>query len=140
VRLGVTITTPDEAQAHLWEPHAASVAARWGVLMQAKAAGLETAVMFGPLLPGISDAPDALRKLMALAAEARVDRIWTDALNPRPLVWPAVQALLRRVRPDLLPLYRRVLFDEPFRERYVAELREKVRQAAAEAGLAGRLG
>jgi DNA repair photolyase len=140
VRLGVTITTPDENQAHMWEPHAASVAARWGVLGRAKEAGLETAVMFGPLLPGISDSPDALRKLMAMAAEARVDHIWTSALNPHSLAWLAVQDLLRRVRPDLEPLYRRVLFDEPFRERYVDELDQTVRQAAAETGPEGRLG
>jgi DNA repair photolyase len=140
VRLGVTVTTPDEDQARLWEPGAASVAARWGVLKRAKEAGLETAVMFGPLLPGISDSPDALRKLMATVAEARVDHVWTSALNPHELAWLAVQDLLRRVRPDLVPLYRNVQFDEPFRERYVADLDLTVRHAAAEAGLEGRLG
>ena len=139
VRVGVTITTPDEPQARLWEPRASSVAARVRVLREAKAAGLQTTVMFGPLLPAISDTPEALDKLFALAAGADVDHIWTDALNPRPRVWPSVQGLLRRHRRDLLEPYRRVLFNAACRERYQAELQEKVRRAAAGAGLLDRL-
>ena len=139
VRLGVTITTPDENEARLWEPRASSVAGRVRVLKEAKAAGLATTVMFGPILPGISDTPEALGKLFALAAEAGVDRIWTDALNARPLVWPAIQQFLRHERPKLLPLYRRVLFDESFRTEYTSTLSDRIRAAAAEAGLAALL-
>jgi DNA repair photolyase len=139
VLLGVTITTPDESQARLWEPRASPVAARLGILREAKAAGLATVVMFGPLLPGISDTPEALRELFSLASAADVDRIWTDALNPRPRVWPSIQEFLRSQRSDLLPLYSRVLFDRTYRERYLAELGERVRAAAEEAGLGDRL-
>ncbi|MCD6364239.1 MAG: radical SAM protein [Planctomycetes bacterium] len=139
VRLGVTITTGDEALARLWEPAASSVAARLGVLRQAKAAGLKTTVMFGPLLPGLSDTIEALGRLFAMAAGAEVDKIWTDALNPRPRVWPAVQEFLRTHRPDLLDFYRRVLFDSAFRERYMDELDVRIAQAAAEAGVSQRM-
>jgi len=139
VLLGVTITTSDESQARRWEPRASPVAARLGILREAKAAGLETVVMFGPLLPGISDTPEALRGLFSLASAADVDRIWTDALNPRPRVWPSIQEFLRSQRSELLPLYHRVLFDRAYRERYRAELDERVRAAADEAGLADRL-
>jgi DNA repair photolyase len=139
VSLGVTITTPDEAQAKLWEPSASPVAARVRILREAKAAGLKTVVMFGPLLPAISDTPEALAELFALAAEAGVDRIWTDAMNPRPRVWPSVQGWLRRHRPDLQEHYRRLLFDPACRARYVSELDERIRQAAQDAGLAERL-
>jgi DNA repair photolyase len=139
VRLGVTITTPDESQARLWEPRASSLSARIRVLREAKAAGLETAVMFGPLLPGISDTPSALGELFSIAAAADVDQIWTDALNPRPLVWPSIQAFLRQHRSDLLPLYSRVLFDRTHRERYLVELESRTRDAATGAGVADRL-
>jgi DNA repair photolyase len=134
-KIGVTMTTPDEAQAQLWEPEASSVAARLNVLKQAKRAGLRTTVMFGPLLPGISDTPPVLARLFALAAEAKVDRIWTDALNPRPRVWPAVQDLLRRHYPHLLDDYRRILFDPAARANYLDDLHERVHRAAAAAGL-----
>lgn len=140
VRVGVTITTPDEPMASLWEPGASPVSARLKVLRAAKAAGLETAVMFGPLLPEISDTPDILARLFTFAAEAAVDRIWTDALNPRPRVWPSVQHLLRRHWPQLHDTYRRILFDPTHRKRYTRVLNQRIRQAAAAAGVADRLG
>ena len=140
VRVAVTITTPDEDLAKLWEPKASAVSSRLHVLKEAKAAGLDTAVMFGPLLPEISDTPEALAKLFALAAEADVDRIWTDALNPRPRVWPSVQKLLRRRWPKLYEHYRSLLFDRTFRTRYLDKLDKRVRRAAAQAGLTSRLG
>jgi DNA repair photolyase len=140
VSIGVTITTPDETLARLWEPGASTVAARLQILREARRAGLRTAVMFGPLLPALSDTPEALRGLFALAAEAEVDRIWTDALNPRPRVWPSVQELLGRRWPGLVPLYRRLLFDAEDRARYQRELGARVRAAATAAGMAGRLG
>jgi DNA repair photolyase len=139
VCLGVTITVPEESFARLWEPGASSVSDRLEILVQAKAAGLKTAVMFGPLLPRISDTPQALERLFALVARAEVDRIWTDALNPRPRVWASIQAFLRRHRSDLLDHYRRVLFDAPFRKEYLRQLDEEVRRAAAAAGVAARL-
>lgn len=139
VRVGVTITTPDESWARIWEPEASSVADRVEVLRLAKKAGLQTAVMFGPLLPEISDTEEALSRLFALAAEAGVDRIWTDGLNARPLVWPSVQQVLRQHRPDLLEAYRRILFDAAGRTAYRRQLRQRIRRAAAAAGMADRL-
>jgi DNA repair photolyase len=139
VQLGVTITTPDQAHARVWEPRASPVSARLEVLRQAKSAGLRTAIMFGPLLPGISDSQDVLDELFALAAELDVDHIWTDAINPRPRVWPSVQALLRRRRPDLLDLYRDVLFKRARREQYLRALHARIARAADAAGVTGRL-
>lgn len=138
VRLGVTITSPDEWVARLWEPGASPVSARWEVLRRAKAAGLKTAVMFGPLLPGISDTDDKLAELFERAAQTEVDVIWTDALNPRPRVWPSVQGLLRERWPDLVPLYRRVLFEPDERAKYRADLGARLRKAATSAGVAKR--
>ena len=139
VSLGVTITTPYEDVAKLWEPKASTVSSRLRVLKEAKAAGLKTAVMFGPLLPEISDTPAALAKLFAMAAEAGVDRIWTDVLNPRPRVWPSVQKLLRRRWPKLYGHYQSLLFDPAFRARYLDKLDSRVRRAATQAGLTSRL-
>jgi DNA repair photolyase len=139
VRLAVTITTPDETWARIWEPRASSVQERVEILRQAKAAGLETAVMFGPLLPEISDTDEALAGLFALAADAGVDRFWTDTLNPRPRVWPSIQEVLRRHRPSLHEHYRRLLFDPSSRRAYRRQLNERIRRAARNAGLASKL-
>ena len=138
-RIGVTITTPDESAARLWEPHAASIAKRIEVLRTAKGAGLRTAVMFGPLLPGVSDDGETLDRLMAIARDLDVDVIWTDALNPRPKVWPSVQALLAKVCPALIEPYRGLLFNEAKREKYLAGLRRRIEAAAEHNKVASRL-
>jgi DNA repair photolyase len=136
VCVGVTITTSDEKWAKIWEAEASSVSDRVEVLKQAKATGLETAVMFGPLLPGISDTDEALARLFGLAAELKVDQIWTDTLNPRPRVWPSVQEVLRKHCPDLYEHYRKVLFDPTARRKYQRQLHSRIRQAAKNAGMA----
>jgi len=139
VRLGVTITTPNDRWARIWEPGASLVSDRLEVLRQAKAAGLETTVMFGPLLPGISDTDEVLAQLFSMAAELRVDRIWTDALNPRPRVWPSVQQVLRQHCSELYEHYRVLLFDPAERRRYEQGLNRRIRAAARNAGVAARL-
>ncbi len=139
VRLGVTITTPDEHWARIWEAGASSVADRVEMLKQAKAVGLKTAIMFGPLLPGISDTDEALYRLFSLAAETGVERIWTDILNPRPRVWPSVQQILRRHCSDLYEDFRRMLFDAEARRTYRRQLNQRIRKAAARAGVSGRM-
>ncbi len=139
VRLGVTITTPDERWARIWEAGASSVTDRVEILKQAKAVGLNTAVMFGPLLPGISDTDEALYRLFALAAEAGVERIWTYILNPRPRVWPSVQQVLRHHCSDLYEDFRRMLFDAEARRTYRRLLNQRIRKAAARAGVSGQM-
>jgi len=139
VTLGVTLTTADEALRRLWEPRAGSVEDRLRLLREARSAGLRTCVMFGPLLPFLSDGEAALAELFRLAADLEVDAIYTDALNPRPRVWPSVSAFLGRRFPDLITAYRRALFDPEGRRQYLADLRRRVRRAARRFGLERRL-
>jgi DNA repair photolyase len=134
VRVGVTLTTLDDRLRELWEPGAAGVQERLGVIEAARRAGLKTSIMFGPLLPMLSDGQGSLDALLQRAADAQVDAIWVDALNPRPRVWPAVADLLRREFPDLLPHYRKMLFDQQFRSEYLAGLRARIDLAAKRAG------
>ncbi len=139
VCLGVSIATPEESCARIWEPQASSVKDRIEVLRQAKAAGLETAVMFGPLLPDLSDSVASLTELFAMAADVGVDRIWTDLLNPRPRVWPSVQEVLRGHYPGLQERYRQLMFDAARRQEYRRSLDVRIRAAARKAGLVRRL-
>ncbi|HUT93635.1 MAG TPA: radical SAM protein [Thermoguttaceae bacterium] len=138
-RIGVTVTTPDEGLAKLWEPGCASVEERFRVIEEARRAGLETAIMFGPLLPFLSDDPASIDAMFERAADLEVDVIWVDALNPRPKVWPSVAQLLRERFPDLHARYRRVLFDHRGREEYLAELRDRVARSAERHAIADRL-
>jgi DNA repair photolyase len=137
--VGVTLTTLDETLAALWEPRASSVRERLTVLEQAKRAGLPTSVMFGPLLPFLSDDQASIDALFRAAADLNVDVIWVDALNPRPRVWPAVEEFLRRHDRELLPKYGRMLHHEETRQAYLADLRQRVTRAAAASALPNRL-
>jgi DNA repair photolyase len=130
VQIGVTVTTLDQRLARLWEPGAAAVDRRFGVIEAARQAGLQTSVMFGPLLPFLSDSQAAIEALLDHAAALGVDRIWVDAINPRPRVWPAVADLLRQHFPELLDPCRRILFDSSARAEYLGELRARIDDAA----------
>jgi DNA repair photolyase len=139
VQLGVTLTTLDEQLRELWEPGAAGIDERCRVIEAARQAGLQTSVMFGPLLPFLSDSPAAIEALLQRAADLGVERIWVDGLNPRPRVWPAVAELLRAKFPELVQPYRRILFDPPSRATYLAELRKRIDDAARRTRLTDRV-
>lgn len=66
-------------------------------------------------------------------------RVWVDAMNPRPRVWPSVGRLLSREFPQLHDEYGRILHHEPTRRAYVEDMRERVRTAACRAGIEDRL-
>ena len=129
-RIGVTVTTLDGHLKELWEPGCSSVEERFRVLQEARRAGLKTSIMFGPLLPYLSDSPESLDALFERAAELEVDMVWVDALNPRPRVWPSVARLLRKEFPELHERYARLLFDRTARGEYLACVRERVHRAA----------
>jgi DNA repair photolyase len=138
-RIGVTVTTLDERLRALWEPGAASVAERFRVIEVAHRGGLETAIMFGPLLPFLSDGQASVDALLQRAADLAVDVIWVDALNVRPKVWPAVAALLREKFPGLRERYGQVLFEAQVRVSYLAQLRRRVLDAAQRFSLQDRI-
>jgi len=138
-RVGVTVTTLDEGLRELWEPRASRVVERLAVLEKAKNLGLETAVMFGPLLPFLSDDQDSLDGMFSRAAALDVDVIWVDALNRRPRVWSSVAALLDREYAELKQSYSRLLFSDEERKVYLSGLRRRVRRAAKQYGLEDRL-
>jgi DNA repair photolyase len=138
-RVGVTVTTPDEDLAAVWEPGAATVAQRFRILAEARKAGLETGIMLGPLLPFLSDTEQSLDVLFELAAGCEVNVIWVDTLNPRPKVWESVRTTLRSGFPDLEQRYRRMLFAPVVRKAYVKALREWIRRAARKHGVLDRL-
>lgn len=138
-QVGITLTSLDERLRRLWEPGASSIPDRLGVVEAAARAGVETGVMFGPLLPMLSDNQTSIDALLEWAADMRVGHIWVDAINPRARVWPAVADLLRREFPELLETYRRILFDRPVRDRYLKELRTRIDRTAQRLHLGDRI-
>ena len=138
VRLGVTVTTTDVAVAHLFEPGASPPLERLRVLSGARNLGLRTFVFLGPLLPGISDRGEGLRRLMTTVADVMPDALFVDRLNRRAGMWPAVTRAVCALDPALLSEYRKVLFSADQRE-YESALRERVGEAASACGLLERI-
>jgi DNA repair photolyase len=137
--IGTTVTTLDERLSALWEPGGSTVPQRLEVLAEARRSGLTTSIMFGPLLPFLSDDQASIAGLLERAAELGVSRVWVDALNPRPRVWPAVAQLLGQEFSELREPYRRILFEPTSRQGYLARLRARVAQAAERLGLTDRV-
>lgn len=138
-RIGVTVTTLNERLRTLWEPNSSSVEERFRIIAEAHRTGLKTAIMFGPLLPFLSDSQVSINSMFQRAAELAIDVIWIDALNPRPKVWSSVANLLHKKFPDLLNRYRRVLFDGKIRAEYLTRLRERVARGTKQFSLTGRV-
>lgn len=138
-RIGVTVTTLDERLRMLWEPGASSVQERLHVVEAAHRTGLQTSIMFGPLLPHLSDDEAGIEALFRRAADLQVDLLWVDALNLRSGVWPAVSALLRENFPHLRTRYGQLLFEVRHREAYLAALRKRVVKAAERFSLGDRV-
>jgi len=138
-RIGVTITTLDERLRMLWEPNGSSIEERFRVIEKAHRAGLKTAIMFGPLLPFLSDSQASIDLMFERAADFAIDAIWVDALNRRPKVWDSVAGLLRKKFPHLLERYSGLLFNNDIREEYLAQLRKRVARAAGRFSLTERV-
>lgn len=137
--LGVTLTTPSERLRKKVEPFSSTIRARLGALEKAKSRGLRTFAMLGPLLPFLSDTPEAIARLMEMLKEREVDFFHWDTLNARPGVWSSYREFLRRERPELVERTSSVLFDREARAAYAEELGRRVADAAESCGLGGRL-
>ena len=79
-----SIHTLDETVRARFEPGASPIDERFEVLAEAKRLGFGTGVMALPVLPGISDQPEAIRALVGRAAEVGVDFVCFGGLTLRP--------------------------------------------------------
>lgn len=109
VILSFSIQSVDEAVRETFEPGAAPIAERWRLLRRAHQLGFGTGVMAMPVLPGISDQPEAIDALAAEAADSAVDFLCFGGLTLRPGAQKAayLQVLRERI-PSLLDGYERI--------------------------------
>jgi DNA repair photolyase len=139
VELGVTLTTLDEGWRRLFEPRGSSGEERISLLKQAKEKGITTYAFLGPIMPYLFDTKENLRVLIAALRDVGVDWIYLDILNPRPGVWASLYPVLRDHFPNLVPRYRRVLFNRRERDHYGFRLRERIEKLSRPYRLEKRL-
>ncbi|GAA3918007.1 Rv2578c family radical SAM protein [Microbacterium invictum] len=106
VRLAMSIAVPDETLRHLLEPGAPSFSARLETVRAATAAGFSVTVFLMPIVPHLTDSPEALDDALARIAAAGGRRVVFGAMHLRPGAKQWFWQWLERERPDLVPVYR----------------------------------
>jgi DNA repair photolyase len=142
--LSFSVQGLDEGLRERFEPGAAPIEERLRLLRLAKEQGLATGLMAMPVLPGLSDQPEAIDRLVGRAADVGVDFVLYGGLTLRP--GTQKQHMLRAVEaadPSLLPGYRRVYRDPrpsgvPDLE-YLRRVDDRFVDALSRRGLASRI-
>jgi DNA repair photolyase len=103
----LTITTLDRELARRLEPRAPTPEARLRALARLRAAGVDAGVNVMPVLPGITDAPEGLARLVERIAAAGATFAGACALRLRPTARARYLAVIDAEFPQLAARYRR---------------------------------
>lgn len=95
VDVGFTITTMDDGVAELMEPGAPPPSARARALREVAAEGIETWVFLGPILRGVNDSEESVRRVVEVAAETG-SKLYYDFLRLKPGLEKHLEPLERR--------------------------------------------
>ena len=108
VAVNVSIPTLDERVWRTTEPGTAPPRQRLRVITRLASAGIRVGVGMAPILPGLSDDPEALRRVVIAAREAGASHLWWNVLNLRPGTREHFLEHLARDWPQELERYRRL--------------------------------
>ncbi|MFQ5874958.1 MAG: radical SAM protein [Dehalococcoidia bacterium] len=108
VRAQIGIITLDEDVQRMFEPNAASPCVRLEQIVTLVAGGIATEARLDPILPGLTDTPDALRHLFSALAKVGVKRAAASVLFLRPSVLESLKRNVhnKEVLQELLGFYR----------------------------------
>src|SRR5207247_10404176 len=102
-------------------------------------AGIRTGVGMAPILPGLSDHPSQLARVVEAAREAGACGIWANLLYLRPGTREHFLSCLARDWPELLPEYERLYGRRAYLpQAESAPVRDAVRRLAREHGIRDR--
>jgi DNA repair photolyase len=108
VSVTFSVPTIDDDVWRTTEPGTAPPLQRLRALKELVAVGVRASVGMAPLLPGLSDHPSSLERVIAAAREAGACGIWANLLYLRPGTREHFLACLERDWPELLPDYERL--------------------------------
>ncbi|MBE7159594.1 MAG: radical SAM protein, partial [Rhodospirillales bacterium] len=101
----VTVTTTDAALARKLEPRAPRPDLRFAAVRKLRESGITAGVLCSPLLPGINDAEDSLRRVASQAASARASFLAAHALFLKSCSRPTWLGFVREHFPHLVGEY-----------------------------------
>ncbi len=122
----LSVPTLEEKAWRSTEPHTPHPRARLEAVAELNRIGIPTGILIAPLMPGINDQPEHVRKIVELATEAGAVHIGGQTLFLRGSVRDIFFEWLREHRPDLLERYERLYASGaylPADERRAIELR-----------------
>jgi len=108
VSVAFSVPTVDEDVWRTTEPGTAPPRQRLRALRTLVDAGIRASVGMAPLLPGLSDHPSSLERVIVAAREAGACGIWANLLYLRPGTREHFLECLARDWPELLPDYERL--------------------------------
>lgn len=113
VNIGFTVTIMDEETKNVFEPKSATVYERLEALKEIRDAGLHGGIAAMPLIPGISDTEENMRRLTEEATRAKSEYILWGGLTLKPgRQKDYFMSVLRKRFPDNRPLIERVYQNE----------------------------
>ncbi len=107
VRVDFSVGTLDEEVWKATEPGTPHPRRRIDAVRRLRDAGIRSGVLMGPILPGLSDAPEQIAAVVDAAADAGAVSIGGIPLHLRGMVAEHYYARLAHHRPDLINRYRR---------------------------------
>ena len=140
-RVSVTFSVPtvDDDVWRTTEPGTAPPRQRLRALKELVDAGVRASVGMAPLLPGLSDHPSSIERVVAAAREAGACGIWANLLYLRPGTREHFLACLQRDWPELLPDYERLYARGAYVSQAVARpAKDEARRLANEYGIRDR--
>lgn len=140
--VNISLITLDEGVWRALEPGTPPPRQRLRALERLAAAGVPAGLALAPILPGLTDAPDALEAVVQAAVAHGATWLWSGTVHFEPAVRDWFLAALQRHFPDLVPVYTRVYgaAGTPAGQRYAPRaeaerLREQVGRLKARYGL-----
>jgi len=123
----VTITTIDEAVRKIFEPNADTIENRLECVRKLIAAGIDTNVFFGPVLPYFSDNEKSIASIFDALKSAGVKRVLVDRLNYASKKVPLILEKLKNTYPQAIAYYQKFITNP---NGYDLHLRETVEYIA----------
>jgi DNA repair photolyase len=104
----LSVPTLEEKAWRATEPHTPHPRARLEAVAELNRIGIPTGILIAPLMPGINDQPEQVRKIVELATEAGAVHIGGQTLFLRGSVKEIFFDWLHEHRPDLVERYERL--------------------------------
>jgi DNA repair photolyase len=125
ITIHLTVTTMNTDLARKLEPRAPRPDLRMAAVRELNAAGVRAAVICAPVLPGITDLPADLDKLIATAAKNNALYVYPNPLFLKSCAWKMFMPFVEQHFPHLVSSYRErykdsAYVDASYRKRIVA--------------------